>query len=395
MATVDILALAKEAQIAKQKNPQVIDATIGMFYDDEKQMVIPQIKEAYNKVSLETAFPYGSVSGGKLFEDNVLSWIFGDGKNRIDQHFHLQVLATPGGSGALSIFFGTYGNQGDFVVVPDIRWRYDFFTQAAKLQIKSYPLFKNKAFNLEGLKETLDEITPKQKSVMVVINDPCHNPTGYQLTEDEWKKLIELFNGYPHNEIYMIYDIAYFDYDPRGFESARKRFEMFDKFSANVSVLIAFSASKSLGIYGVRLGAAIGMFKNAAAYDYFVKEALENALGKWSTAPSIGIEIFNYISENNHKNEYLPYLKKLTSILKSRGDIFTEEARHTKLAYYPYQGGFFLLIKSENPLADYKKLIAEAGIYLIPMDQGLRLALCSLTTHEIFGLAQKIASIIC
>ncbi len=30
----------------------------------------------------------------------------------------------------------------------------------------------------------------KQNRLVIVINDPCHNPTGYSLSEDEWKKVI-------------------------------------------------------------------------------------------------------------------------------------------------------------------------------------------------------------
>ena len=60
---------------------------------------------------------------------------------------------------------------------------------------------------------------------------------------------------------------------------------------------------------------------------------------------------------------------------------------------YPYKGGFFVLVKSNNPEADYYKLV-EKGIYLIPMEEGLRVALSCITTAEVYGLAAKIKEVV-
>lgn len=391
MSKIDILSIAKEAQIAKQKNQFVVDATIGMFYDDQMNLVIPDVKDAFLNLDIFETFKYGSTDGGKIFEENVINWVLSSKKELVQSKYKLTSIATPGGSGALSIIFSAYGNPGDKVLVPNIRWRYEYFTKTARMYIHEHNLFKNDVFDIEDFKKQLKFLSDHQKRVIVVINDPCHNPTGYQLSSDEWSKIINIVNELENNEIIITYDLAYFDYDPNGYEQARKTFEYFLKLKNHVQVLICFSASKSFSMYGVRLGGLLGLHHNENQVQFFKENAVEDALGKWSTAPSVGVGIFNKISEQ--KEKYLVTLERLTNILKQRGQIFLEESKKEDLKLYNYQGGFFVLIKSINAQEDFVRL-KEEGIYLIPMKEGLRLALSGITTDEVYGLAKRIKSII-
>lgn len=394
MGSVDILAIAKQAQKAKQLDQSVIDATIGMFYDDEGLLVIPQVAEVFKGLDTFEVFKYGAVDGGLIFEKNALHWVLDDKYSKLEKHFKLAALSTPGGSGALSAVFGAYGKPGDKVLVSDLRWRYDFFIKSAKMAVHQHQLFDGDVFNLKDFEKQLEILTQQQHRVIVVINDPCHNPTGYQLSTLEWKAIIGILNRFEQNEIILTYDLAYFDYDPQGFKEARETFEYLIELKDHVQTLICFSASKSFAIYGVRLGAAIGLFKKEQQYRFFKKHVLDDALGKWSTAPSVGVAIFNEITKDKQKKRYIPYLNKLTKTLKMRGDIFLKEAKEVGLDIYPYRGGFFVLIKSNQTEADFFKLIEQENIYLIPMKEGLRLALCGITTSEVKDIAFKIKKVI-
>src|SRR5690606_17433024 len=120
----------------------------------------------------------------------------------------------------------------------------------------------------------------------------------------------------------------------------RNTFDFFMDLKEHVQVLITFSASKSFAIYGVRLGGLIGLHQTKEQHNFFKKDALEDALGKWSTAPSVGVGIFNQLALE--KDKYIQSLTKLTNTLKTRGDIFLKEADQSNLDIYPYRGGFFV-----------------------------------------------------
>ncbi len=391
MGKIDILKIAKIAQEKKKTDPSIIDATIGMFYNDEQRLVIPAVAKAFYKLDLFETFKYGATDGGVVFENNVIDWVLDTKKDVLKSKFKFAGISTPGGSGALSLVFNSYGSVGEKVLVSDLRWRYEYFVSAAKMGVLEHRLFDQDGFNLKDFEKQLTYLASIQKRVIVVINDPCHNPTGYQLSGDEWISIIKILNKFDQNEIILTYDLAYFDYDPRGFNEARTTFDYFMDLKDHVQVLVCFSASKSFAMYGVRLGGLILLGHNEQHYKFFKKHVLDDALGKWSTAPSVGVGIFNQLS--SQKDLYIEELNKLTSTLKNRGDIFIKEAANAKLETYPYRGGFFVLVKSEDPESDFEKLVSE-GIYLIPMEKGLRIAICGITTKEVIGLAGKIKKII-
>ncbi len=391
MAKIDILKIAKEAQEKKKNNPNLIDATIGMFYNEKGELIIPRVKEAFYNLDLLETFKYGATDGGALFEKNVVNWVYDNKKEALENKFLLGGIPTPGGSGALSLIFNSYGRPNDKVLVSNLRWRYDYFVKSANKEIHEFNLFKNNQFDIDDFSKQIDYLSKLQKDIIVVLNDPCHNPSGYQLSKNEWLDIINLLNKYSNNNIIIAYDIAYFDYDPRGFHDARETFSYFLNLKDHVQVLTCFSASKSFAIYGVRLGGLVGLFHNREQYSFFKKDVLDDALGKWSTAPSVGINIFNDVVKE--KDVYLEYLNDLTKTLKIRGDIFIKEAKESNLELFPYKGGFFVLVKSNNPERDFIKLV-ERDIYVIPMDVGLRVAICGITIDEVKGLATKIKNII-
>jgi len=71
-------------------------------------------------------------------------------------------------------------------------------------------------FNLEGLFSKLYNIvdTCKNNKVLLIINDPCQNPSGYSMEMSEWHELIRILNKICKSgiDVYLIHDIAYIDY---------------------------------------------------------------------------------------------------------------------------------------------------------------------------------------
>ena len=49
---------------------------------------------------------------------------------------------------------------------------------------------------LNSLKEEIDKLALTQKRIMIVLNDPCHNPTGYSMSNDEWIEVIDFLNKF-------------------------------------------------------------------------------------------------------------------------------------------------------------------------------------------------------
>lgn len=82
-------------------------------------------------------------------------------------------------------------------------------------------------FNLEALDEKMAEVAERQKQILLILNTPANNPTGYTMTPQEMAGVVELIRKYAKDEerkITLCLDVSYIDYDAE-FEESRRIFE--------------------------------------------------------------------------------------------------------------------------------------------------------------------------
>jgi len=389
---VDILKISKDAQEAAKQYKDVINASIGMFYDEEKQIGgMPTVSKAIKNLTDEEILPYPAVDGGAVFKKNVISWVLGKYEHEIKEKMFVNACATPGGSGAIASTFSIFSKPGDSIFVSNIRWQYERFADRAKLNVFEHNLFDGDNFDMVSFKEKLNELCKVQKQVIVIINDPCHNPTGFTLSEEEFKEIVSVLNEKKDNDIVFLYDLAYLEYSHE--EDNRRKIAYLPNLKPHVLTIIGFSGSKTFGAYGLRLGAAIMLSvdenKVKDAYPKFVNEAR----GSWSATPTLSIELFNKFSIESNRKEFNDDLNKINSLVQERSQSFISQAKEIGLKTHPFRSGFYTVVLTSNPEIDYLKL-AEHRIFAVPMSGGVRFALCSLSKNEIKGLPRKIKTIL-
>src|SRR5690554_4214185 len=169
---IDILQISKNALEAQKKNPNVINASIGMFFDEDRIIGgMPSVSKALRELPDMSVMPYPAVDGGKDFKDNVITWAFGRYEKRIRDEMFVDACATPGGSGAIASTFSVYAKPEDYIFVSNIRWQYDRFADRAHLKIYEHNLFKDGGFDLDSFQSSLSELCKIQKEVIVIVND--------------------------------------------------------------------------------------------------------------------------------------------------------------------------------------------------------------------------------
>ena len=390
--SVDILRISRDAVEASKKYDDVINASIGMFYDEDKSLGgMPVVLEAIKEFKAEQILPYPSVDGGKAFKNHIVSWVFGPYEKMIREKMAIDVCATPGGSGAIASTFSLFAKPNDYIFVSDVRWQYERFADRAHLRIFEHHMFKGDAFDLDSFESKLKELSKIQKQIIVIINDPCHNPTGYTLSIDEWKKIISILNSFVDNDIVFLYDVAYLDFSHE--EDTRLKMTFLPELKKHVLTILSFSGSKTFGVYGLRLGAAMMVSTNEELVKKAAPRYINEARGSWSATPTLSIELLNHFSKPENKEKFITGLTRLTQLVNQRSASFTKQAKEIGLKTYPFRSGFYTVVLTKDPDQDYLKL-AEHHIYAIPMSGGIRLALCSLSKKEIDGLPQKIKNIL-
>lgn len=377
-------ALAKEA---KKKDPKVINATIGMLYgEDESFYTFKCVEEAEKEVLGQERYAYANTIGTKSFLAGVESWVFQEYEAEIKELMQVKTIATPGGSGALSNSFSNYLNQGDKVLLPNHMWgNYMQVAYENYLGYDTYELFNEAGcFNLSSVRTKCEELKAKQGRVMLVVNDPCHNPTGYSMTHEEWVGLVDLINelsadGTP---FILVYDMAYIDYDKNGLAASRKNIRLFEKFNANVMVILCFSGSKTLGLYGLRIGAMVGLTKTKEAITDFVNSCQYSARTKYSMATTYGMNLIgNIFTVPKYRQMFLDELAQVREMLVRRSNAFIEEAKKNKVETLPFKCGFFVTIVCDRDEEVYEYL-AQKGVYVVPLGGVIRITLAAINEEN-------------
>ncbi len=124
---------------------------------------------------------------------------------------------------------------------------------------------------------------------MVLLHASCHNPTGADLSQDEWRAVLELVK---RRSLLPFIDMAY---QGLGEGPDADAFAI-RLFSAELpELLCAVSCSKNFGLYRERTGALHVINQSTEAGDAALSQLVRLARGMWSMPPDHGAEIVRRI----------------------------------------------------------------------------------------------------
>ena len=389
-----VFAVVAQAAEAKKLygSDAVVDATIGSLYgEDNKIVAMKSVFDSFEEIAPELKAKYaGGFKGNENYRNAVTNWVIGE------TDLHSTVIATPGGTGAVNLTIELMLEAGQTLVIPEIAWgSYAVMANNRGINIDKYSMFEGDHFNIASFKEVCGRVMNNQKKLVVVINDPCHNPTGYSMTSDEWEDVIAYLNELSTiGEVILLNDIAYIDYSYQR-EKARDYMNVFNTISDKVLVVIAFSCSKTMTSYGLRCGAAVILGKDKKEVQISEDCYAKAARAIWSNINNGAMENFVQVT-TTHYDEFMNEKEGYIQLLKQRSDIVMNEAKECGLDVYPYKEGFFVTIKmANNEIRDkYHEALIQNQIFTVKVNLGIRIAICSLSVDKCYGLAKRMKDIL-
>ncbi len=133
-----------------------------------------------------------------------------------------------------------------------------------------------------NVETALQAIETAQAGDVILLHGCCHNPTGMDYSEDDWKRLAAQL---AQSGVLPILDIAYqglgdgLDEDAQGIRTV---------LAAVPEALIAYSCDKNFGMYRDRVGALYAMAQNPASLPPILSNLNSLARANWSMPPDHG-----------------------------------------------------------------------------------------------------------
>jgi len=389
-----IFGINKLAQemIQKVGKEKVANATVGTLLDDEGNLVVlSSVADALKQLSPNDFAEYAPIAGIPSYLEAVKKAVFMD----YEPGCHLEAVATPGGTGAIRNAIQNYTRRGDIVLTSDWYWGpYNTITQELERRLNTYSLFDQEGkYNVDALKEKLEQVLAFQGRALIVLNTPSHNPTGYSLTSDDWDQLLSVLKQFAADsskKIVLLVDVAYLDFAGDAKE-VRAFLPKLENLPHNLLPLIAFSMSKSYTMYGMRCGALLCMSLDKAIVDEFKLVNSFSNRGTWSNGTRSAMVVLSRIFADPLLFEKVVKEREAAlSMLLSRGRIFTEAIEKSGLTMCPYHSGFFAIVLCENPEAVAFEAMKE-GVFTVPMGNGIRVSIASISEEKCREVPEKLA----
>jgi aromatic-amino-acid transaminase len=233
-------------------NPAKINLGVGVYYDDNgKVPLLECVQKAENKL-MEQQAPrtYLPIEGLAQYDKAVQELVFGVDSPVIQEKRAITVQAL-GGTGGLKIgadFLKRFAPNSE-VFISDPSWEnHRALFESAGFVVNHYSYYdpKTHGVNFDGMLTSLKNMP---EGSIVLLHACCHNPTGADLTQEQWGQVIEAVKA---GGLVPFLDMAY-----QGFGSGiAEDGAVVGRFvQAGGPLLVSNSFSKSFSLYGERVGA--------------------------------------------------------------------------------------------------------------------------------------------
>ena len=272
---------------AKDSNPNKFDLGVGVFKDAQGLTPVPvAVKVAEQRLlDNQASKSYVGGHGDAVFGRLICELVLGDESPLLTAQ-RVGATQTPGGTGALrlSAEFIKHCLPGRGIWLSDPTWPiHETLFASAGLAVHHYPYVG--ADNRLNVPAMLAALESAPKGDVVLLHACCHNPTGFDLSQQDWLAVLEVVR---RRELLPLIDFAY-----QGFgDGLEEDAWMVRRFAAELpELLITSSCSKNFGLYRERTGALLVCSGDAQKLLDVRSQLALLARNLWSTPPDHGAAV--------------------------------------------------------------------------------------------------------
>jgi aromatic-amino-acid transaminase len=234
------------------KSPNKVNLGVGVYYDDNGKVPLLECVRKAEAQLMEKASPrtYLPIEGLATYDKAVQELVFGADSAVIQEKRAITVQAI-GGTGALKLgadFLKRFSPESE-VWISDPSWEnHRALFESAGFKVNNYPYYDTatRGVNFAGM---LNALKTMAAGSIVLLHACCHNPTGADLTDDQWTEVIQVVT---QRGLIPFLDMAYQGFGD-GIEEDGKVVGRFAQ--AGGPLFVSNSFSKSFSLYGERVGA--------------------------------------------------------------------------------------------------------------------------------------------
>ncbi len=232
--------------------PTKVNLGVGVYFDDNGKVPLLNSVKVAEKARVESlpSRGYLPIDGLAAYNQAVQTLLFGKDSSLLAEG-RVVTVQSLGGTGALKVGSDYLKRllPGSTVYISDPSWEnHRAIFESSGFTVESYPYYDaaTRGVNFDAMKARLNTLPA---GAIVVLHACCHNPTGADLSEAQWRETIEAIRT---RGLVAFIDMAYQGFADSVVEDALA----LNLFAASgLQFFLASSFSKSFSLYGERVGA--------------------------------------------------------------------------------------------------------------------------------------------
>ncbi|AEQ94410.1 aromatic amino acid transaminase [Xanthomonas oryzae] len=263
--------------------PNKVNLGVGMYYDENGRIPLLRAVHKIEQQLAQDAKPRGylPIDGLAAYDKATQELLFG-AESALLAAGRVATSQTVGGSGALRVGADLLKKllPTSTIAISNPSWEnHRAVFGAAGFEVVDYTYFDaaSHGLNFDGMLADLAKLEP---GTVVLLHACCHNPTGADLSKEQWKQVAGLLK---ERNLFPFVDIAYQGFD-KGIEADAHAVRLLAAEGID-SYVVASSYSKSFSLYGERVG-ALSVVSATAAEAKAVQSQVKRIIRTIYSSPS-------------------------------------------------------------------------------------------------------------
>jgi aromatic-amino-acid transaminase len=373
------------------KNPNKVNLGVGVYYDDNgKVPLLECVRRAETQLAEKSApRSYLPIDGLPAYDRAVQALVFGTDSAAAKENRVVTVQAL-GGTGGLKIGadFLRKIAPGSQVWISEPSWEnHRALFESAGFTVNTYPYYhpSSSGVDFAGMVGTLRALSPAS---IVVLHACCHNPTGVDLTAEQWTTVIDAVVS---RGLIPFVDIAYQGFG-EGIDADREVVRRFAQ--AGGPVFVSNSFSKSFSLYGERVGALSVVAGSGDEAARVLSQLKHTVRTNYSNPPTHGSQIVATVLTTPElralwETELGQMRERIRDLRRQLVEKLRVRALHADFGFVMRQRGMFSY--SGLSKSQVARLREEFSVYAI--DSG-RICVAALNSRNVDYVADAIARVI-
>ncbi len=368
-----------------------VNLGVGVYYDDNGKVPLLSSVKAAEKTRVDMMLPraYQPIEGLAAYNQAVQKLLFG-ADSQLLADGRVVTIEALGGTGALKVGADYLRRlqPAATVYISDPSWENHLaLFESAGFPVESYPYYdaKTRGVNFAAMKAKLDSLPA---GAIVVLHACCHNPTGADLSETEWREVVDVVKK---RSLVAFLDMAYQGF-AEGIEPDAMAARLFA--DSGLTFFVSSSFSKSFSLYGERVGALSLVTASREEAARVLSQVKRVVRTNYSNPPTHGGAVVASVLGSPElrqmwEAELAGMRSRIRDMRQGLVDKLRERGVKEDFSFIKKQRGMFSYTGLSS--AQVERLKTDYGIYALSTG---RICVAAINTHNLDYVADAIAAVL-